>query len=366
MSYQSFSRDSTIRRLKSDTVAICLPHGRKVGAPGHDEAKAFLVHRLEEIGCVPYTGGSFELPYHRKRTDFCNIIGVVPGRDRALAPILVGAHYDSVINAPCADDNAAAVAIALSTAEMMIARGGLQRDLIIAIFDAEEPPYFQTESMGSRRFWQDQRGDREIHAAVIMDLVGHDISIHSSQLDHIRPLGLLGMLPTLADRDIPVPLLHSLLFMTGGESHPELPGAIESAGKAEGLKLVPTLNRYIGDMSDHGIFRENGVPYLFLSCGQWAHYHQPTDTPDRLNYRKMERITRQVFDLLVELSGRELRRTNQREVTSDTLGFETGYIRRAFGPLWSPLLKKSGLAGINHRADMDKLVRTIMYLGLAG
>jgi hypothetical protein len=31
-------------------------------------------------------------------------------------------------------------------------------------------------------------------------------------------------------------------------------------------------------MSDHGIFRENGVPYLFLSCGRWPHYHRDTDT----------------------------------------------------------------------------------------
>ena len=28
-------------------------------------------------------------------------------------------------------------------------------------------------------------------------------------------------------------------------------------------KLAGT--RYVGDMSDHGIFRENGVPYFFLS-----------------------------------------------------------------------------------------------------
>ena len=51
------------------------------------------------------------------------------------------------------------------------------------------------------------------------------------------------------------------------------------------MKLIATLNEYVGDVSDHGIFRRNGVPYLFLSCGHWEHYHQPTDTPDRLNYR---------------------------------------------------------------------------------
>jgi hypothetical protein len=106
----------------------------------------------------------------------------------------------------------------------------------------------------------------------------------------------------IADRDIPLPVLHPLLFITGTESHPALQDVLDDAGVADGLKLVPTLNSYVGDMSDHGVFREHGVPYFFLSCGHWAHYHQRTDTPDRLNYRKMERITRQVCSLLVPIA----------------------------------------------------------------
>ena len=43
-------------------------------------------------------------------------------------------------------------------------------------------------------------------------------------------------------------------------------------------------------MGDHGVFRRNDVPYLFFSCGRWEHYHQPSDTPDRLNYEKMEHV----------------------------------------------------------------------------
>jgi len=51
---------------------------------------------------------------------------------------------------------------------------------------------------------------------------------------------------------------------------------LEAAGVAKGLKLVPTLNRHIGDMSDHGVFRENGVPYFFLSCGRRTTTCRPT------------------------------------------------------------------------------------------
>jgi hypothetical protein len=176
--------------------------------------------------------------------------------------------------------------------------------------------------------------------------------------------GLLKKLPGLADRDIPMPVLAPLLFLTGTESHPELPDVLEDAGVADGLKLVPTLNRYVGDMSDHGVFRENGVPYFFLSCGHWAHYHQPTDTPDRLNYQKMERITQQVCGLLSSLDPHPLKRAGSKARVCETLDLEIECMRRAFGPLWSLLLKRAGLTAVKSRKDMDQLVASILALGL--
>ena len=364
-SLMSSSTRTTVRQLRADTAAICLPKGRKVGSAGHKKARKYLTARLEEIGCEPYTGDSYELPYQRNSIAFYNVVGVVRGNNPKLPPLLVGAHYDSVIAAPCADDNAAAVAIALATAEHAAANGCLERDLVVAIFDAEEPPHFRTNSMGSERFWHDQLDGRPIHAAIIMDLVGHDVSIPGSMLGHIPLIGgLLEKIPGLANRDIALPLLHSLVFMTGTESHPELAVALDAAGVASGIKLVPTLNRYIGDMSDHGVFRENGVPYFFLSCGHWEHYHRPTDTPDRLNYRKMARITRQVTSLLGALDTQALRRSGGKERVCDTLDLEVLYMRRAFGPLWGMLLKRAGLTQIQSRKDVNRLVKNIQALGL--
>ena len=359
------STRSTVRQLRDDVAAICLPRGRMVGSPGHKKARQYLAGRLAEIGCVPFAGDSFELPYQSRGVSFCNLAGVIPGRKRRLAPLLVGAHYDSVIAAPCADDNAAAVAIALAVGTWATEQGGLDRDLVVAIFDAEEPPYFHTPSMGSERFWHDQREGRSIHAAVIMDLVGHDVSIHSSMLGAVPGVGgLLTKLPGLGDRDIPIPMLHSLLFVTGTESHPGMQEVLENAGVTDGLKLVPTLNSYIGDMSDHGAFRRNGVPYFFLSCGHWVHYHQPTDTPDRLNYKKMERITRQTCDLFAGLDTQPLKRSGGQERVFDTLELEIERMRRSFGPLWSVLLKRAGLTDIESRDEMDRMVNSLLSTGL--
>src|SRR5262245_16191571 len=133
--------ENLLLSLRTDVESICLPEGRKVGSPGHRRAREVLCRRLREIGCEPWRGDGFQIPYESDGQSFYNLAGVVRGRDPHLAPLLVGAHYDSVIDAPCADDNAAAVAIALAVAHLAKFRP-LARDLVVAIFDAEEPPYF--------------------------------------------------------------------------------------------------------------------------------------------------------------------------------------------------------------------------------
>ena len=108
--------------LESDVHELCRPEGRMVGTPGHAVAERFVARRLEEIGLLPYRGTDFALPYEWDRIAFTNFAGVVPGRDRSLAPLLIGAHYDSAIPAPSADDNGAAVAICLALAEQAVKR----------------------------------------------------------------------------------------------------------------------------------------------------------------------------------------------------------------------------------------------------
>jgi hypothetical protein len=155
-----------------------------------------------------------------------------------------------------------------------------------------------------------------------------------------------------------------MLFVTGTESHSALRSVFERAGTADGLRLVPTLNSHVGDMSDYGIFRENGVPYFFLSCGRWEHYHRETDTPDRLNYEKMERITRQVIGFAAALDATDLPQ-NGREQHAETLDLEISQMRGTFGPLWDPILRLCGLDAVSTRSQMDHLVATLVSLGVA-
>jgi hypothetical protein len=318
--------------LRADVEALATPAGRKVGTAGHEAARQYLRWRLAALGLKPYRGEAFELSYETGRQRLDNLIGVVPGREAGKPPLLIGAHYDSVIAAPCADDNAAAVAIALSVAEAL-GRKIPSRDVVIALFDAEEPGYFLGPLMGSVRFFEDHRDDRGFHAALIMDLVGHDV-----------PLPLPALETVLAK-------FSQLLFVTGTESHPALGDIVRRCRRDPDLPVVAVQNRLVGDVSDHHIFRMNGVPYLFLSCGRWPHYHQPTDTPDRLNYSKMERIRDYLLAVAQELA--ECALAPAAEV--DTTPLEIALVKEALGPGWSVLLSAVGIPRLETRQDIDML-----------
>ena len=292
---------------------------------------------MTEIGTTPYSGDSFLHPYGSEGSGFANIIGTIPGTNPAKAPLLLGAHFDTCGDIPGADDNAAAVAILLTVAESL-QKTVRDRSVVIAFFDAEEPPYFLSSSMGSIRFYEDQRTG-PVHAAIILDLVGHDV---------------------------PVDGLEDLLFITGAESDPRLEMAVRSSEPESGLRTVPTLNSYVGDLSDHHIFRENERPYLLLTCGHWEHYHMPTDTPEKLSMSKMEAVANYVVTLTEFLSPSSLNGPSRRDgpssgdgpsLSDETLDTEIYFLEKNI----MPTLRNLGISlPLNSRTDIDRLVTLLI------
>ena len=338
-----------IQDLESHVRELCQPEGRMVGTDGHKRAEKWVAQKLSEIGCEPYSGESYALPYEREGISFTNFAGSIAGKDRDLPPILIGAHYDSVISAPCADDNGSAVAITLAVGESIAAAGGLNRDLVVAIFDAEEPPYFQTSCMGSNRFYHDQADERNFHFALISDLVGHDVCLPED----------VPKLVALA-RPLVKPLA-PLTFMTGAESHPQLPEILKDVEIPDRMKLIATLNRYVDDMSDHGVFRRNYVPYLFLSCGRWEHYHRPTDTPEKLNYEKMGAIAQYAERVCWAVSVSEL---GEFADAGDPIDFEAETWKQSLGMMRRPLAKLLGVSDFKTRDQIDRAAEALTRLGL--
>src|SRR5262245_17312469 len=135
--------------LRREVELLARPEGRVPGTPGHERARRHLDARLRELGLVPYRGDTFALPYRAAGVDFCNLLAVAPGLSPGAKPVLIGAHYDSIIEAACADDNAAAVALALA-AGAHFREQPAQRDVVLALFDGEEPPWFQSAAKVGR------------------------------------------------------------------------------------------------------------------------------------------------------------------------------------------------------------------------
>ena len=52
---------------------------------------------------------------------------------------------------------------------------------------------------------------------------------------------------------------------------------------------------------------KNNIPVIFYFNGTHADYHQPTDTPDKINYEMLENRTRLVFHTAWELANRDNR-----------------------------------------------------------
>jgi hypothetical protein len=99
---------SNISILQNHIHHLCPSTGRTVGSRGHQEAQQYLIEQIRTLGLQPYKGEDYRLPYIHNGISFCNLAGVIPGKDPTLPPLLIGAHYDSCIEAPSADDNAAA------------------------------------------------------------------------------------------------------------------------------------------------------------------------------------------------------------------------------------------------------------------
>jgi Zn-dependent M28 family amino/carboxypeptidase len=218
-------------------------------------------------------------------------LGAIEGsaRDRY---IMVNAHYDHLgvfmgETYPGADDNAAAVAVVVETARLLQERAAeLRRSVIVASFDAEEPPFFLSAEMGSVQFVRQPTVPLEtIDLIVNLDLVG-------------RPVG-----SRLLSSD-----LQETTFVFGAESGSGLADIIHECADGVG-GIAPLRMAEVGgpDLSDHYAFRRAGVPWLFYTNGRDRMYHTPQDTADTVDPHRLVGLTHHLADLIVGASQFDLR-----------------------------------------------------------
>src|SRR5438132_8688929 len=96
--------------------------------------------------------------------------------------IVVGAHYDSVLGAPGANDNGSGMAAVLALARRFAKKKPSQTLRFVA-FVNEEPPYFQTSQMGSLVYANrcKAHGD-QISAMISLETIGYFSDAPDSQI----------------------------------------------------------------------------------------------------------------------------------------------------------------------------------------
>jgi len=225
-----------------------------------------------------------------------NIEVEIRGGARASEIVIVGAHYDSVLGAPGANDNGSGVAAVIELARLFAAEKPA-RTLRLVEFVNEEPPFYHTDAMGSRHYARrsKERGEN-ILAMLSLETIGYYSDWPGSQR-YPFPLSLfypstgnfIAFVSNLTSRA----LLHEAL--ASFRRHAGIP----SEGVAAPA-FIPGV-----DWSDHWSFWREGWPALMVTDTapyRYPHYHSGEDTPDKVDYERLARVVTGLHGMLRELA----------------------------------------------------------------
>ena len=300
-----------IEILASDSL-----EGRETGKPGQKMAAEYIANYFKKIGIPPYKRKSYFQKFkvkskrHVCKCDDCdltffkrifksnqiirgeNVLGYIEGTDLKNELIIITAHYDHlgkhdslIFNG--ADDDASGVAGAMEIAEaFMIAKKegfGPRRSILIMPVSGEEKGL-----LGSKYYTDNPIYPLEKTIANLnIDMIGRLDDWH----DNGNYVYLIG-----SDR-------LSLELHNINE---------EINSKYIGLDLDYRFNdeddpnRYYY-RSDHYNFAKNNIPVIFYFNGIHEDYHRPSDTIEKLDFNKIEIITKLIFLTAWELANREER-----------------------------------------------------------
>lgn len=229
-----------------------------------------------------------------------NLEAELTGVSQPEETIIVGAHYDSVLGSPGANDNGSGVAALLEIAHLL-ADQKLPRTVRFVAFANEEPPFFYTEAMGSRVYARRSRHRGEhIVAMLSLECFGYYSEEPGSQR-YPFPFGLfypevgnfIGFVGNLSSRTLVREAVATFRRQTPFPSE-----GTAAPGWLTGIHW-----------SDHWAFWKEGYPAIMVTdtaLFRYGHYHASTDTPDKLDYPRLARVTVGIASVITELAGSAL------------------------------------------------------------
>ncbi len=258
-----FDRPTAVRVVRHLAGAI---GPREATGRAYARAAGWVQGGLEGLGYdvarqrfdVP-AGESWGVPVPAGRS--VNVVATPVGFDRSRPHLVVGAHLDTVPQAPGAEDNASGVGVLLAVAEA-VAQRRTRLPVVLVAFGAEEPrgPSDDDHHYGSRHYAAEM-GRRErtaMRAMVSLDRVGVGAAV---------PVGSA----TSSD-----PVQRALL----------------AAARSAGVRAVAVAEQR---SSDHWSFVRAGLPAARLGSTSYAAYHSAADVPAVVQPDQLARVGRVVL-----------------------------------------------------------------------
>ena len=277
-------------RAMSDVRAIAsVPH--PVGSAANHAARDHLMRRMASLGLSPavHAGVGFD-SRQRGETLYIggatveNLIGILPGRDRAAPALTLMAHYDSVPGSPGAADDAAGVAAMLEAVRAIKARGVPARDVIVLLTDGEEAGL-----LGAHAFFE-----RDALAQRVGFLVNAEARGGGGRVQ---------------------------MFQTGAASGGAVAMLKTNGFKPQASSLTGYVYERMPNDTDFTVARKAGVDGLnYAFIGRQFDYHSASSTPDNLDQGTLQDMGQQVL------------------VNAATVAFAPALPARTPNPIFSQLL----------------------------
>ncbi|HEY8460980.1 MAG TPA: M28 family peptidase, partial [Blastocatellia bacterium] len=228
-----------------------------------------------------------------------NVVGVIEGADPVLKKeyVAVGAHYDHVgmskngtgdriFNG--ADDDGSGTVATLAIAQALAKSPERPRRSVIFVWHAGE----EKGLWGSEFFTANPTVPIEqIIAQLNIDMIGR-----SKKEGDANP----------ANKNLTGP---NELYVIGSKMMSTDLGNLSEEVNNSFLKLAfnykyddPNDSERFFYRSDHFNYAKRGVPIIFYFSGVHEDYHGLADTPDKIDYQKMEKVTRTVFATMWKLA----------------------------------------------------------------
>ena len=266
--------------------------GRRTGTRGGREAREYIDGKFRQIGLTPATRHynepfrfvhtsvkGFLLPGRTWKTtyeDAANVVAVEPGARPDARTLVVSAHYDHLGKQggriyPGADDNASGIAAMLAVARYVHAHP-LAHRVVFAAFDAEE-----LGLEGAKAFMRSPPVPvRSLALDINFDMVARN------------------------DRDE--------IFAAGTYHTPSLKAIVEDVQRRSRVRILYGHDRpmtragMVEDWtmeSDHGVFHQAGIPFLYFGVEDHPDYHQPTDTADKIDPKFFGNVAETLLDVVM-------------------------------------------------------------------